>query len=143
MTRFFKSQKIQKTGLKLVLLALLSLSSLFSYARGTNVRVHYVFDNAVLRSDYLGNASVLSMVDSLVTFVISDSSTSLEIVSYSSPEGAFSYNVSLSRRRAEALRSYVVGRYPELSGRVVINPQGESWDEFRSMVASDSRLSAQ
>ena len=143
MTRFFKSQKIQKTGLKLVLLALLSLSSLFSYARGTNVRVHYVFDNAVLRSDYLGNASVLSMVDSLVTSVISDSSTSLEIVSYSSPEGAFSYNVSLSRRRAEALRSYVVGRYPELSGRVVINPQGESWDEFRSMVASDSRLSAQ
>lgn len=105
--------------------------------------MHYVFDNAVLRSDYLGNASVLSMVDSLVTSVISDSSTSLEIVSYSSPEGAFSYNVSLSRRRAEALRSYVVGRYPELSGRVVINPQGESWDEFRSMVASDSRLSAQ
>jgi len=131
------------TGLRLVVLALFSLVSLFSYARGTNVRVHYVFDNAVLRSDYLGNASVLSQVDSLVTSVISDSSIVLEIVSYSSPEGAYSYNVALSRRRAEALRSYLVGRYPKLSGRVVLNPQGESWDEFRSMVASDSRLSAQ
>ena len=131
------------TGLRLVVLALFSLVSLFSYARGTNVRVHYVFDNAVLRSDYLGNAYVLSQVDSLVTSVISDSSIVLEIVSYSSPEGVYSYNLALSRRRAEALRSYLVGRYPKLSGRVVLNPQGESWDEFRSMVASDSRLSAQ
>ena len=136
------SNHAHKTGLRLVLVALLTLVSLFSYARVTNPRVHYAFDNASLRSDYLGNDLNISTIDSVATVASADPSKGIEIVSFSSPEGPFSYNVALATRRAETLRSYIVSRHPALDGRVSTAPSGESWEQFRSFVESDSNLSS-
>lgn len=131
-----------KTGLRLVLVALLTFVSLFSYARVTNPRVHYTFDNASLRSGYLGNDLNISTIDSVAAIVSDDPSRGIEIVSFSSPEGPYSYNVALAARRAETLRSYIVSRHPALDGRVSTAPSGESWEQFRSFVESDSNLSS-
>ncbi len=130
-----------KAGLRLVLVALLSLVSLFSYARVTNPRVHYTFDNAVLRSDYLENALNISAIDSAAAIVSADPSKTIEIISYSSPEGVYAYNFALATRRAEALRKYIISKYPALEGRVSVTSGGESWAQFRDFVESDPKLS--
>lgn len=104
----------------------------------TGERVFFPFDDAVLRKDYLSNEAALARIDSLIAAGVADS---LLVRSWSSPEGNYNYNLSLSRRRAEAVRRYLQAKYPSLQGRVSIDPSSESWDELRAAIIADSRLS--
>ena len=102
------------------------------------VRVHFPFDNAVVSSQYMQNASALAALDSLVA--LNGEDIALEVISYASPEGNYQYNVNLAARRANAFRNYIVKRYPNL--KVTVNPLGESWDDLRADVVADNRLEA-
>lgn len=128
-----------KMGLKLVLIGVFSFVASFFVRAQQRVRVYYPFDNAVVNPAYLSNAEALSVIDSAF---VNGSGASLEIVSYSSPEGNYHYNQNLSGRRAEALRAYLVGKYPQLAGNITVNPHAECWDDLRNNVEADSRLSA-
>ncbi|MBR1573685.1 MAG: DUF3575 domain-containing protein [Bacteroidales bacterium] len=125
-------------------LAMLLPGVLFSYAHAQqthNLRVYYPFDNATLMADYMGNADTFAALDSLATRGALDQEDQIDVISYSSPEGNWNYNLGLSRRRAESLRKYLEWKYPAIKGRVTIHPDAEAWDDLREAITTDSRLS--
>ena len=105
-------------------------------------RVYYRVSDAAVCASYIGNAAVLENIDSLATLCAYNGVSALEITSYSSIEGRYSFNEALSERRANALRDYIVEMHPLLRNRIRINVQAESWGLLRSSVLNDSRLSA-
>lgn len=105
-------------------------------------RVYYRVSDAAVSASYMGNAAVLETIDSLATLCAFNGVSALEITSYSSIEGRYSFNEALSERRANALRDYIVEMHPLLRNRIRINVQAESWGLLRSSVLKDSRLSA-
>ena len=123
----------------LLVVLMLVVNAFFVRAHAQNrVRFHYPFDNAVVSSQYMQNASALAALDSLAA--LAEPGTALEVISYASPEGNYAYNVKLASRRAEAFRNYIVKHYPHLT--VTVNPCGESWDDLRANVVADTRLEA-
>ena len=122
-------------------LVLLAVGSFSLRAHDYCVRILFPFDSAVIRADYMDNATSLALLDSLIKSSDISSAEALQVVSFSSPEGVWAYNVALSQRRANALRKYIVSKYPELDGRITVNPGGESWDDLRAAIVSDRRIS--
>lgn len=137
LTSIFDS--ISKVAARVALLVVVLLAdTFFIRAQESSMRIYYRFDNAVVDTAYLSNPEAFSAINSAIE---NGRSEAIEIVSFSSPEGNFNYNLGLSTRRANALRKYLVARHPELSGKVSINPSAESWEALRASVESDSRLS--
>ena len=131
--------KVTKAAVKVALVVVMMFAqSFFIRAQESTERIYYRFDNAVIDASYMSNSQAFANIDSLLE---SGSAEGFEIVSYSSPEGDFNYNLNLSTRRAEALRKYLTGRYPQLAGKISINPNAESWNALRASVEADSRLS--
>ena len=127
-----------------VVCCVMLLAGVFSLRAQTQereVRVYYPFDNAVVSSSYFSNSESLALLDSLYKAGCFNGNQTLEVVSYSSPEGQYAYNVNLSKRRAEAFRRYIVSKYPDLEGRLTTSPNGESWADLREAVVNDSRMS--
>lgn len=105
--------------------------------------VNFRFDSYVLDKDYLGNGKVLGRLDSFVDSLGQKSVKTIEIVSQSSPEGRYEYNRRLSSNRAEAVRNYLSGSYSELSRKLTLSPDGESWGQLREYVVRDERMTAE
>ena len=140
--------------LGLVLAFLLSFMSLFLRAQAPAytvraqengresevIRVFYHYNSPKIDDGYMSNPEAMARIATLVNSGVLDNA-SLEIVSYSSPEGDYKYNTRLSARRANALQSYLLGKYPVLDGKVSTNPGTESWVKLRADVIADSRLS--
>ena len=108
---------------------------------GSAVRVFFPINQFDLRADYLDNAVNLAAIDSIAALCATDSIATVEIVSYSSPEGNIAFNQYLSEKRSAALRGHIVSKYPSLKSRITVNPHAEAWGDLRSAVLSDSRLS--
>ena len=64
---------------------------------------------------------------------------SIDIVAYASPEGSFTLNRKLARKRAENISAYLRGNMPFLSGSLFnVQPKGIDWNGLAAMVeASD------
>lgn len=107
----------------------------------TAIRVFFPINKFDLRADYLGNAASLAAIDSIAALCAKDGISTIEIVSYSSPEGNYAFNQYLSEKRSAALRSYIVSKYPQLKGHIAVNPYAEAWGDLRAAVLSDSHLS--
>lgn len=130
-----------QAGLKLALVvAFMLCNSLFLRAQTYTYRVNYRFDNATLDRNYMQNAQTFASMDSMIA-ANSGILSEIEIVSYSSPEGNYSYNRNLSVRRAVAMQRYLTATYPELEDKVSVNPGVEAWDMLRENVVADTRLS--
>lgn len=108
--------------------------------RTYDVRIFFRFDDATLRSDYLDNAQTLERLDSILSTYGIESLDSVKVIAYSSPEGAYQYNVALSKRRAQSMRRYLAAAYPDLEPKLVVGSGDESWHDLRSLIADDPRL---
>ncbi len=130
---------VTKAVLKAALVvALMFGQSFFIRAQESTQRIYYRFDNAVVDPAYLSNAEAFSAIDAVFA---GGHSEALEIATFSSPEGNFNYNLNLSTRRAKAIAKYLVARYPQLDGKISVNPNAEAWEALRAAVVADSRLS--
>lgn len=99
--------------------------------------IDFRWNRSAIDFDYRDNAvNIRALKDSLSS--ISDIS-SISVVSYSSPEGQYPYNVNLSLRRAESMRRFL-DSCPSHSAPVSIKADGESWHLFREKVCTSSEL---
>lgn len=140
---YTKSSKSMLYGVALrvaLSFVLLFAASVFSYAQERSVRVYYPYDDATLMRDYMSNAQAFAEIEEILA-AGSDVVPCFEIISYSSPEGNWNYNLQLSRRRAKSLKRYLERKYPELAGTITINPNAEAWEELHNLVSRDHRLS--
>jgi len=107
------------------------------------IEVHFRINDSNLDLTYMDNDRSLArfahVVDSIGLFKID----SIVVVSQSSPEGPYEYNMRLSKQRAAAMRRAIRHRHPELKELLRIYSDGESWLQLRDYVASDTVLSQQ
>ena len=108
--------------------------------RYQNIEVHFKLDKHNLELDYMDNeASLQKFADKIDSIGISKID-SIVIVSQSSPEGTLAYNLRLSKNRANTMRQYISDKHPELSGRLFVYPDGESWIQLREYVKKDTLM---
>lgn len=132
------SSFVKMTSRAILIAVFLLVNTFFIRAHEPSLRVYYKFDSSAVDAAYLSNSQVITRFDASFR---SGNLSGFEIVSFSSPEGNLGYNESLAARRANALRSYLKSRYPQLDGKITVRPCGESWDELGAFVKGDSRLS--
>lgn len=138
--RFQKIIRAAQVSLKLAAGVACLFANLF-FTRAQDFKIYFPHDDSVLHEDYLGNAATLKAMDEFLSSAEFSPSDTLEIVSYSSPEGRVSYNKSLSVKRGAALRSYIASRHPSVAARIKVRSEAESWEDLRSSVERDSVLS--
>ena len=129
---------------RLLSLLLVSAFSMFFLLRASaqDLRITFPSNSATLSRGYRQNVRSFKVLDSLLDIHGMVFVDSVLVVSKSSPEGKYKANVTLAEKRSQSMYDYVVGKYPNLKGRVLLRPQGEAWDEFRELVLIDSTLSS-
>ena len=108
--------------------------------RYQNIEVHFKFDKHNLEPEYMGNAASLQKFADKIDSIGVSKIDSIVIVSQSSPEGVHAHNLRLSRDRANTMRQYISDNHPELSGRLFVYPDGESWVQLREYVRKDTLM---
>ena len=108
--------------------------------RYQNVDVHFRFDKSDLVLDYMGNGASLQKFAHKIDSIEISNIDSIIIVSQSSPEGAYGHNLTLSKKRANTMLKYIHNRHPELSNRVYVCPDGESWAQLREYIQKDTLM---
>lgn len=105
--------------------------------------IKFRFDKYDLDIDYMENRNILQQFDSVLNAIGVENILKLEIISRSSPEGAYEYNVWLSEKRSATINRFMQDNYPHLTDVMTVNPDGESWQALRDYVTADSCLSKQ
>ena len=127
-------------SLRLTAVAALLFANLFFTRAQTidaSVKVNFPFDNAVLHANYMSNCDALASLDKIAEESLS-SGTPIDVVSYSSPEGNYTYNLRLSQRRAKSVSDYLKAKFPGIAVNIV--SESESWDMLKTDIQSDSSL---
>jgi hypothetical protein len=123
-----------------VALLLATLTSIFLRAqvRDTYTRINVLFpvNRAVLLRDYANNEQALATLDRYLDETIPADIRLVVIYSAASPEGPGANNLSLSQRRGEALKSYILAIRPDLEDRIEFHSVGEDWGELSVMAAN-------
>ena len=108
----------------------------------TELVLHFRFDRSMVDYGYRDNNRILAAMhkifaDSLCVSQID----SVCIQAFSSPEGDADYNRRLALRRAQAVKGYLVWKYPGLNQyRIRTSAQAESWDALRDVALNDTLL---
>lgn len=108
------------------------------------VKVYFRQGYSRLQPAFRGNGIRLDEFMRRVSEMYSDSTArlnSIDIVAYASPEGPYTLNRKLARKRAENISAYLRGNMPFLSGSLFnVQPKGIDWNGLAAMVeASDMR----
>ena len=104
------------------------------------IEVHFRWDDPRLDLNYMGNDKAFDRFAEVIDSIGLHMIDSVVIVSQSSPEGTWRHNQRLSERRAATMRRALNQRHPELSDRLHVHPDGESWERLREYVASDTKM---
>ena len=108
--------------------------------RCQNIEVHFKFDKYNLDLNYMDNKASLHKLAHKIDSIGVSKIDSIVIVSQSSPEGVYEYNLMLSRNRATTMHKYILNNHPELSERLFVYPDGESWSQLREYVKKDTLM---
>lgn len=104
--------------------------------------VNFRINGSALLRDYMDNARALDMLDQ--TFNQPDFLDNLQrlvITAGSSPEGRIAYNEELAGKRAQAVKSYILWRFPFLNRDMISTTSiGEDWAGLRQLVADDANM---
>lgn len=108
------------------------------------VKVYFRQGYSKLQPAFRGNGIRLDEFMRRVSEMHADSTArlnSIDIVAYASPEGPYTLNRKLARKRAENISAYLRGNMPFLSGSLFnVQPKGIDWNGLAAMVeASDMR----
>lgn len=101
--------------------------------RSEHYEAHLDFpvNQTVIRAEYMNNQSELAHINTLFDQLENDPNltvTEVQIAGFASPEGTLSHNEQLSKKRAEALKEYLVARKKVPAGQYKVTFGGENWD---------------
>ena len=117
-------------------------NKLTPHLSGKPMVLYFRFDKAVVDKGYMDNDRTLHHLDGiLMDSTLTARIDSINILSFTSPDGGRKYNERLARQRSVAVKGYLVWKYPHLDQyRIHPRPQGENWQEFRRLIAGDKSL---
>ncbi len=108
----------------------------------TSYNVLFSLNSTEVDSAYADNAQVLEDLDAFLSGSNANRLTRLRIISGSSIDGPVALNKVIAERRGDALKQYIESKYPKFSNLIVMEPQGEAWDELRENVKNADNLTA-
>jgi outer membrane protein OmpA-like peptidoglycan-associated protein len=113
--------------------------------RNENGQAYLIFKTAKwdVLPDLYDNRKELDKIEQSLHFVKGEPTaviTHIYIKAYASPEGTYESNLTLSKRRAEALRSYIQTRYRVSGDMLSSTGEGEDWETLYKMVEDDRRM---
>lgn len=103
--------------------------------------IDFRWDKSYLDLNYMQTGERLKELSDSIASIGIGKIDSIRVVSYSSPEGKYLYNLNLSRRRAASTANYLIKTYPSLQKLIFTTPAGESWHLLRSEIENDKSLS--
>ena len=108
----------------------------------TELVLHFRFDRSMVDYGYRDNNRILAAMHQIFADRLCVSRIdSVCIQAFSSPEGDADYNRRLALRRAQAVKGYLVWKYPGLNQyRIRTSAQAESWDALRDVALNDTLL---
>lgn len=106
------------------------------------VTFHFRFDKVMLDSGHMSNnASIVELRKVLTDTTITNRIDSVTILATSSPEGVYEHNLMLSKRRASAIKEYLMWKYPSIvRGKIITHTLGENWDGLLERVKADINM---
>lgn len=106
------------------------------------VKVYFRQGYSKLQPAFRGNGIRLDEFMRRVSEMHGDSTArlnSIDIVAYASPEGPYTLNKKLARKRAENISAYLRGNMPFLSGSLFnVQPKGIDWNGLAAMVEASN-----
>ena len=107
-----------------------------------NIVLYFKIDGAILDSTYMGNSKSLKKLDELIkNKLIISNLDSIIIVASSSPDGNEVYNLNLSKKRAESVKTYIIEKYPMIKNKLIrALYTGENWIDFKRMIETDKNI---
>jgi len=107
-----------------------------------NVFLFFETNVTILDRNFLENAKTLDSIAYLIGDALQDPTieiTHIQIVGFASFDGRQSYNEKLAGGRAQAMKEFLQGRYPELDDSYfALCNGGESWAELRYLFSQDT-----
>lgn len=98
-------------------------------------------NQAVIRAEYMNNQAELARINTWFDQLENDRNltvTEVQITGLASPEGTLSHNEQLAKKRAEALKEYLIARKKVPAGQYKVTFGGENWDGLvEALNASD------
>lgn len=107
-----------------------------------DIEFHFRLRDYNLDLNYMGNDVSLQHLAQKIDSIGISQIDSIVVVSQSSPEGAYEYNMRLSRLRANAMYELISSEFPGLKEVLVVHPDGEAWDALREYVLKDTLMDA-
>ena len=117
-----------------------SISNSQNISTHQNIEIHFRFDKYNLDLEYMDNRQSLQDFAHKIDSIGISKIDSIVIVSQSSPEGVYEHNLMLSQKRANTMQNYIQEVHPELSERLYVYPDGESWGRLREYVQNDTLM---
>lgn len=142
--RFFALPLLLLSLLLLPVAASAQADNTITTADTVGVKVYFRQGYSTLQPAFRENGIRLDEFMRRVSDMHADSTArlnSIDIVAYASPEGPYTLNKKLARKRAENISAYLRGNMPFLSGSLFnVQPKGIDWNGLAAMVeASDMR----
>lgn len=142
--RFFALPLLLLSLLLLPVAASAQSDNTITTADTVGVKVYFRQGYSRLQPAFRGNGIRLDEFMRRVSEMHADSTArlnSIDIVAYASPEGPYTLNRKLARKRAENISAYLRGNMPFLSGSLFnVQPKGIDWNGLAAMVeASEMR----
>ena len=101
-----------------------------------NFAIHYRVNETVVDEDYMGNKEQIHKIKHYL--VNSPRVDSITIYAWSSPDGLYNKNRSLSRKRASSAKRLLLQHSPDSaklnSGKIKISPIAENWEGLTTLV---------
>lgn len=101
-----------------------------------NFAIHYRVNETVVDEDYMGNKEQIHKIKHYL--VNSPRVDSITIYAWSSPDGLYNKNRSLSRKRASSAKRLLLQHSPDSaklnSGKIKISPIAENWEGLTALV---------
>jgi outer membrane protein OmpA-like peptidoglycan-associated protein len=106
-------------------------------AESGSAYLEFPVGNSVIQPNFRNNAAELASINQMVTAIKDNPDariTGITLVGNASPEGSYQSNMSLSQRRADALRVYLNRLYGFPADLITARGAGEDWANLATLV---------
>lgn len=102
------------------------------------MHLNFLSGRSDILPEYKNNKEELAQIHTAIEKILNDSTLRLDAIQlcgFASPEGNYEYNTRLSSDRTQAVKDYVLKRYPIRPQMIDAGSESEDWEGLRELVA--------
>lgn len=102
------------------------------------MHLNFLSGRSDVLAEYKNNKEELAQIHTAIEKILNDSTLRLEAIQlcgFASPEGDYDYNTRLSSDRTQAVKEYILKRYPIAPQMIDAGSESEDWEGLRELIA--------